>query len=186
MGGGATQLLIPLIYDIIYRTGETPFTARRIGLFIPSWLHVIMGILVLTLGQDFPDGKLASLEKKGDGYSMGVELTTDTVITEHYFDRFDLKLHTAGIISSTFSMANLLARPFGGWTSDFAAKHFGMRGARAACGVTFGIIKVGTGDIFNSSLVAVVCVEADILTERASSEKIKISFNLHSNYNKLL
>ncbi|PHT93256.1 hypothetical protein T459_01138 [Capsicum annuum] len=87
-----------------------------------------MGILVLTLGQDLPDGKLASLQKKGDGYSMGVELTTDTVITEYYFDRFDLKLHTAGIISSTFSMANLLARPFGGWTSDFAAKHFGMRG----------------------------------------------------------
>ncbi|KAK4765070.1 hypothetical protein SAY86_026160 [Trapa natans] len=154
LGGGATQLIMPFVFSVIRDIGAVKFTAWRIAFFIPALLQTVTAFAVLLCGQDLPDGNLQRLHKEGDkpkedfskvfyhgisnyrgwilaltyGYCFGVELTVDNIIAEYFYDRFDLKLSTAGIIAATFGLANLFSRPLGGVLSDVVAKRFGMRG----------------------------------------------------------
>ncbi|XP_024023895.1 high affinity nitrate transporter 2.5 [Morus notabilis] len=154
LGGGATQLIMPLVFSLIRDIGAAKFTAWRVAFFVPALFQMLSAFAILIFGQDTPDGNFRGLEKSGDkpkdkfssvfhhgvtnyrgwilaltyGYCFGVELAVDNIIAEYFYDRFNLKLHTAGIIAATFGLANVVSRPAGGILSDAMAKRFGMRG----------------------------------------------------------
>ncbi|KAJ6796944.1 high-affinity nitrate transporter 2.3 [Iris pallida] len=154
LGGGATQIIMPFLYSLIRKTGPTSYVAWRVAFFVPGLIQAFSAIAVLAFGQDMPDGNFKRLEKSGEkhkdsfanvfsagaknyrgwilaityGYCFGVELTIDNIIAQYFYDRFDVDLHTAGIIAASFGLANLVSRPGGGWMSDVLGRRFGMRG----------------------------------------------------------
>ncbi|KAL7241059.1 hypothetical protein ACSBR2_006643 [Camellia fascicularis] len=153
-GGGATQIIMPYVFSIILDMGAVRFTAWRFAFFIPALMQTTSAFSIFFLAQDLPDGNFTDLKKSGEkhrdkisrvfrnaatncrvwilaltyGYCFGVGLTVDNIIAQYFYDRFNVNLHTAGIIAASFGLANIFSRPTGGIISDAMAKRFGMRG----------------------------------------------------------
>ncbi|XP_062151413.1 high affinity nitrate transporter 2.7 [Alnus glutinosa] len=150
-GSGVTQLVMPLIYSLIMSFNVSSFTAWRAAFVVPAIFQAVTAIMVLAYGQDLPSGnykRSRAIPKENFfkilfnglknyrawilalayGYSFGVELTTDNVIAQYFYERFDLNLELAGTVAASFGMANFFSRPTGGLVSDEMAKRFGMRG----------------------------------------------------------
>ncbi|XP_010695889.2 high affinity nitrate transporter 2.5-like [Beta vulgaris subsp. vulgaris] len=154
LGGGVAQLVMPLVYSVVLKTGSTPFSAWRISFFIPALFQMGSAFAVMLFGQDLPDGNFHELQKSGDmhkdnaskvlyhgvtnyrswitalgyGFCFGVELAVNNIVAYYFYDRFNLNLYISGIVGASFGMVNLFSRPIGGGLSDFMAKKFGMRG----------------------------------------------------------
>jgi sugar phosphate permease len=62
LGGGVTQLIMPLIFKGI-TAHEEPFIAWRWAMFVPAFMHIIAGVGVLFFSTDLPDGNYAVLKK---------------------------------------------------------------------------------------------------------------------------
>ncbi|CAM0949347.1 unnamed protein product [Alopecurus aequalis] len=132
VGGGVTQLLMPVVYEAICSCGATRFSAWRIAYFGPGILQTVDKGQVAK--DSFPKVAWGAITNYRSwifvllyGYSAGVELCTDNVIAEYYFDHFHLGLRTAGTIAACFGLANIFVRSMGGFFSDFGARYFGMR-----------------------------------------------------------
>ncbi|KAL3676767.1 hypothetical protein R1sor_026715 [Riccia sorocarpa] len=196
-GGGITQLVMPLVYDLIAKgIGAESFTAWRLAFFLPGCMHIVMGLIVLAIGQDLPDGNYSSLKRSGDkvndtffkvlqygvtnyrtwiftityGYCLGVELTVDNIIAQYFYDRFDINLKIAGTIGSTVGLMNIISRPAGGIISDMAARRFGMRGRLWSLWILQtigGVLCIGLGLLGNLGPSVVVLVIFSTFMEAA-------------------
>jgi NNP family nitrate/nitrite transporter-like MFS transporter len=157
MGGGATLIIMPLIFSAFVGAGYMDAEAWRSAMMIPGFALFIMGFVYYFFTQDTPDGNLSELKKnnpdyqskKGDakgsflsackdyrvwilflayGACFGIEITIDNIATLYFVDNFQLGLKEAGLIAGLFGMMNIFARALGGIFGDKAGRKFGIKG----------------------------------------------------------
>ena len=162
LGGGVTQMLMPLVLTgvLMFGVGET--LGWRLAMIVPGVALFLVGIAYFFLTQDAPLGNYKDLRAKGlmpqasqvrgtflmaakdyrvwalfiiYGACFGVELTINNVAALYYFDRFDLDLKTAGLIAGLFGLMNLFARTTGGMLGDKFGIRFGLKGRVMFLGV---------------------------------------------------
>ena len=157
MGGGATLMIMPMIFAVFIGLGYLNEDAWRYSMVVPGFALFIMAFVYYFFTQDTPAGNIRDLRKtlpafeaksndpKGSFWSackdyrvwtlflaygacFGIEITIDNIATLYFVDNFHLGLYEAGIIAGLFGMMNIFARALGGIFGDKAGKKFGLQG----------------------------------------------------------
>jgi NNP family nitrate/nitrite transporter-like MFS transporter len=148
LGGGVTQMVMPLVVVGLTGLGIAQGMAWRYAMILPGGLMLVMAFLYLRLTQDSPEGKDAKantgkakgslLEAARDprvwalfvgyGACFGVELTIHNIAASYFHDRFQLGLKEAGMIAGSFGVLAIFARALGGYFGDRAGRRFGLDG----------------------------------------------------------
>jgi NNP family nitrate/nitrite transporter-like MFS transporter len=150
LGGGVTNMVMPLIFAAIVGFGYTKPQAWRYAMIVPGIMMLIVAFLYYRFTKDTPEGnyKETGRAKKDHtktdwsiladwriwaltlAYAMcfGMEITFDNVAALHFTDSFNLSQSAAGFWAGIFGFMNLFARALGGIVSDKIGKRFGMKG----------------------------------------------------------
>ena len=153
LGGGVTQIVMPLMLTAIVTFGVSEAVGWRIAMVVPGVALLLAGIAYHRFTQDAPDGNFADLRARGElaptseakgsfweaardcralfviyGACFGIELTINNVAALYYHDRFELSVGMAGLVAGLFGLMNLFARTLGGVFGDIAGVRFGLRG----------------------------------------------------------
>jgi NNP family nitrate/nitrite transporter-like MFS transporter len=161
LGGGITQIAMPLLFAAFVSLGTGAWWGWRMAMFVPGFAMLVCGIAYYFLTQDTPDGNFSRAGRPGSArrggnppyreilrdprvwalfvlYAccFGMELTIDNIAALYFADYFHLALTAAGFVAASFGMMNLFARALGGIVSDRCNRKWGLRGRVALLGCT--------------------------------------------------
>lgn len=150
LGGGVTNMLMPVIFAVIVGFGYTSSQAWRFAMILPGLFLLVMAYIYYKYTKDTPAGNYDEVprgkkkNKKTDwkilsdwrvwslafAYAMcfGMEITFDGVAALHFTDTFKLSQSSAGFWAGVFGFMNLFARALGGIAADRVNTKYGMRG----------------------------------------------------------
>lgn len=163
LGGGVTQMAMPLLFTAFMRFGLGSWWSWRLAMMAAGAALLVTGIAYFLLTKDTADGNFEELRASGAlehssrasgafaeacrdrrvwalallyGASFGVELTIDNIAALYFTDYFHLTLTTAGVVAGSFGTMNLFARALGGIVSDRCNRRWGLRGRVLLLGCT--------------------------------------------------
>ncbi len=154
LGGGVTQLVMPLVMTGVLFFVANEAAGWRIAMVIPGVALLLMGLVYYRFTQDAPEGDFEELRAQGRvtkqnqpgafakasrdprvwmlfviyGACFGIELTINGMASLYFQDRFGLDIVLAGVIASLFGLMNIFARTTGGIFSDKFGIKMGLRG----------------------------------------------------------
>lgn len=151
LGGGITNMLMPLIFAGIVGLGYTKGEAWRLAMIVPGTLLLVCAFLYFKFTKDTPAGnyedmrrEVAQKEKPNTwevvkdwrvwalaiSYSIcfGMEITFDNVAALHFVDNFGVDQKMAGLLAGMFGFMNIFARALGGIWADKIGKKNGLTG----------------------------------------------------------
>lgn len=151
-GGGATQIIMPLIAAGLVGAGwVSKEDSWRYAMIIPGVLLLVMARLYWKYTKDTPAGNFEELPQTPGGKKentfllaakdyrtwvltiayagcFGVEITVDNFAASFFHDDYKTTLIVAGLLASIFGWINIFARALGGIVSDKVGKRYGFNG----------------------------------------------------------
>ena len=155
LGGGVTQMVMPLVFAAFVGLGYTEVISWRLSMVVAGAVCFVTGIAYFFFTQDLPDGNFDELRERGEmpsskkapntfwlaakdyrvwalfliyGACFGIELTINNVAALYYTDKFELGLKSAGLIAGLFGLMNIFARTTGGIIGDKFGHKGGLKG----------------------------------------------------------
>ena len=152
LGGGVTNMVMPLILGAFVAAGYTKPEAWRLAMLVPGVMLLVMAVVYYRFTKDTPEGNYAEINRSNAadanpvsfgkatadwrvwalflayGACFGIEITFDGVAALYFTDTFKLDLATAGLLAGIFGFMNIFARALGGIVADKVGAKHGMRG----------------------------------------------------------
>lgn len=151
LGGGVTQMVMPLLFSAFVSLGVGSALGWRLAMVVPGVVMLLTGIAYYFFTEDSPDGELKRTDtvvrlSPGTAFGIaardprvwaltliyascfGMELTIDNIAALYFVDNFRLTLKIAGVVAGSFGMMNLFARALGGMVSDRCNRTWGLHG----------------------------------------------------------
>ncbi|RPD41665.1 MFS transporter [Chitinophaga barathri] len=149
LGGGVTNIVMPLIFTAILGFGYTAGASWRLAMIVPGVMMLGVAFLYHKYTKDTPAGNYDEIPREGErsstdwsvlkdwriwalmlAYAMcfGMEITFDNVASLHFVDTYGLSQSSAGFWAGIFGLMNLFARALGGFVSDRIGLKQGLKG----------------------------------------------------------